>query len=88
MSATSVKLLQAAADILGGNEELAAHLGVDEWLLDSYLADRRVLPDALLLRAVDVVLADRRVNLPEVSGVTENDGRGSGAATAAGAGGA
>ena len=88
MSATSVKLLQAAADILGGNQALAAHLGIDEWLLDSYLADRRLLPDSLLLRAVDVVLAERRASLPEVSRVTENDGCGSGAATAAGAGGA
>lgn len=73
MSATSVKVLQAAADILGSNAALAERLGVDEWLLGSYLGDRRELPDALLLRAVDIVLADRlSANLRQVSGVTEN----------------
>ena len=84
MSATSAKLLQAAAEILGGNQALAERLGVDERLLASYLADRRELPDALLLCAVDVVLAERRASLPQVSVVTENEGRGIGAATTGG----
>lgn len=84
MSATSVKLLQAAAEIVGSNSALAGRLGVDERLLASYLADRRELPDALLLCAVDIVLADRRASLPQVPVVTENEGCGIGAATTAG----
>jgi hypothetical protein len=75
MSATTAKLLQAAAEVLGSNAELARRLGVEEWLLCSYLNDLRELPDALLLRAVDIVLADRLANpsnLRDVSGVTEN----------------
>lgn len=88
MSATSVKLLQAAAEVLGGNEALAERLGVEGWLLATYLADRRELPDALLLRAVDIVIADRHArvlnpDLMAVTRVTENDGRGIGAAPAA-----
>ena len=85
MSATSAKLLQAAADVLGSNAALAARLGIEEWLLCSYLSDRRELPDALLLRAVDIVLADRlsqQLNLhPQV---TENIDRGSGEAAITG----
>jgi len=61
MSATSVRLLQAAAEIAGGNEALAKRLGVTEALLAAYMADRRALPDALLLRAVDVILEDRQL---------------------------
>jgi DNA-binding transcriptional regulator YdaS (Cro superfamily) len=75
MSATTAKLLQAAAEVLGSNAALARRLGVEEWLLCSYLNDLRELPDALLLRAVDIVLADRLANpsnLRHVSGVTEN----------------
>jgi hypothetical protein len=60
MSATSAQLLHAAAEIVGGARVLALRLAVDEILLAAYMADRRVLPDALLLRAVDIVLADRR----------------------------
>lgn len=60
MSATSVKLLQAAVEITGGTFALADRLAIDETLLRAYLADRRELPDTLLLKAVDVILADRR----------------------------
>ena len=60
MSATSVRLLQAAAEIAGGNEALAKRLGLTELLLSAYMADRRPLPDALLLRAVDLILEDRQ----------------------------
>jgi hypothetical protein len=61
MSATSVRLLQAAAEIAGGNRALAKRLGVTEVLLSAYMADRRPLPDPLLLRAVDVILEDRQL---------------------------
>ena len=60
MNATSRQLLHAAADILGGKSLLAGRLGVDQDLLDSYMAGSRALPDALLLRAVDIILAERQ----------------------------
>jgi DNA-binding transcriptional regulator YdaS (Cro superfamily) len=58
MSATSVKLLQAAAEIVGGTRALARRLGISEALLSRFMSNRRELPDALLLRAVDVILED------------------------------
>ena len=56
MSLTTVKLLQAAADILGGEDALARRLNIGEILMRAYMEERRPLPDFLLLRAVDVVL--------------------------------
>ena len=90
VSAVSVRLLQAAADVLGGNEALAQRLDIEKWLLAAYLADRRELPDALLLRAVDIVIAGRVLNpgLPGVTRVTENDDRGIRPATPTDGGGA
>lgn len=64
MSATTVKLLQAAADIVGGEQALAEHLGIGEALLSRFLADARQLPDPLLLQAVDIILADRLSRQP------------------------
>ena len=66
MSATSVKLLQAAAEIVGGQEALAERLGVTYSRMLALLADRVSLPDSLLLRAVDIILEDRltRSGLP------------------------
>jgi DNA-binding transcriptional regulator YdaS (Cro superfamily) len=64
MSATSVKLLQVALEIVGGSEALARHLGIEDALLATYLADRRPLPDALLLRAVDLIIAERHAPAP------------------------
>jgi hypothetical protein len=60
MSATTVSLLRAAAEIAGGNRALAIRLGVKEALLLKFLADSIVLPDPLLLQAVDIILADRQ----------------------------
>ena len=56
MNHATVKLLRAAAEILGSEEALARQLGIGTLLLRAYLAERRPLPDYLLLRAVDVVL--------------------------------
>ena len=67
MSATTVKVLQAAAEIAGSTATLAGRLGVGEELLAAYLADRRRLPDLLLLRAVDIILADRQSQLSPVN---------------------
>ena len=61
MSHATVKLLKAAAEILGSEEALAQHLDIGRLLLRAYLEERRPLPDYLLLRAVDVVLAQAKV---------------------------
>lgn len=61
MSVTSVKLLQAAAEVVGGEELLAERLGIRPQFLSAYLQDRRQLPDWLLLRAVDIILSDRHL---------------------------
>lgn len=63
MSGTTVKLLQAAAEIAGGRRELAAQLGIGETLLEKMMADLVELPDPLLLRAVDIILANRSVQV-------------------------
>ena len=63
MSATTVKLLRAASEIVGGDESLAKHLGVGEKLFESFATDLAQLPDVLLLRAVDIILADRALQL-------------------------
>ena len=64
MSATTVRLLKAASEIAGGNRALADRLGISEALLSKFMADSRQLPDPLLLRAVDIILADRQTQLP------------------------
>jgi hypothetical protein len=60
MSATTVGLLKAASDILGSEAALAERLGITETLLAKFLCDSLDLPDPLLLRAVDIILADRQ----------------------------
>jgi hypothetical protein len=81
MSATTAKLLQAACDITGSRMMLAEYLGVSETLLRAYMADHRELPDALLLKAVDIILEDRQPvpRLPEAAEKTENCARDGGA---------
>ena len=59
MSATTVRLLEAASEAVGGQRMLADRLGVAETLLLKFMTDRLPLPDPLLLRAVDIILADR-----------------------------
>ena len=54
-----MKLQQTAAEIDGGNDALASRLGIGERTLTMFLADRRAMPDALLLHAVDIILEDR-----------------------------
>ena len=60
MSESTVTLLQAASRACGGNRALADRLGIDEGLLIQYLADTRPLPDALLLKAIDLIMASRQ----------------------------
>ena len=64
MSVTTVRLLKAASQIVGGDEALAERLGVDGATLSSFMTDRRELPDPLLLRTVDIILADRQSQPP------------------------
>jgi hypothetical protein len=64
MSTTTVGLLKAASDVLGGPKALAEQLGISEAMLSKYLADNPPLPDALLLRAVDIILTDRQSPIP------------------------
>jgi transcriptional regulator with XRE-family HTH domain len=59
VSATTLKLLRAAAEIVGGEEALAERLGISKQLFSRFLSGSQALPDALLLRAVDIILADR-----------------------------
>jgi hypothetical protein len=67
VSATTVKLLRAASEILGGNKALAYRLGIDESLLPLFMADSHELPDPLLLRAVDIILTDRQSRPPSLT---------------------
>jgi hypothetical protein len=67
VSATSVKLLQAASKVVGGNNALARRLGIGETRLRAYMADSPELPDSLLLRAVDIILTDRESRFPLAS---------------------
>lgn len=60
MSATTVKLLRAASEIVAGDAALAELLGIGQTMLSVYMADGRELPDRLLLRAVDIILAERQ----------------------------
>jgi hypothetical protein len=60
MSACTVRLLNAASEIVGGPGALAERLGIDESLLAKFMGDTRPLPDPLLLKAVDIILADRQ----------------------------
>ncbi len=64
MSATTVRLLEAASEIVGGEAALARYLGIGETLLGRFMEDTRELPDGLLLRAVDIILSDRQSRLP------------------------
>lgn len=63
MSTSTVKILQAASEILGGNDALAERLGIGHHALAMFMDDRRELPDSLLLRVVDIILEDRQARL-------------------------
>ncbi len=69
MSVTTIRLLETAASIVGGNRALASRLGINETVLSLFVAGARELPDPLLLRAVDIILAERdsRLALPDAA---------------------
>lgn len=64
MSTTTVTLLKAASDLVGGEKVLARRLGIAETLLQKFMTDAVQLPDALLLRTVDIVLDNRHRRPP------------------------
>jgi hypothetical protein len=70
MSATTVKLLQTASEIVGGDKALAHRLGIAERVLARLLADEIELPDPLLLRAVDIIFAQQKSELLLVQSAT------------------
>jgi DNA-binding transcriptional regulator YdaS (Cro superfamily) len=74
---TSVNVLKAAADIVGGSKELAERLGIGERLLVRFMEGRRAVPDGVLLRAVDIVLQERqaRTSKLEVRDALLREGR-------------
>jgi DNA-binding transcriptional regulator YdaS (Cro superfamily) len=53
-------LLKAASELVGGDKVLARRLGIADTLLAKFMTDVVQLPDALLLRTVDIVLEHRR----------------------------
>ena len=63
MSKTAAKLLEAAAEIVGGEKTLAQRLGIGSSLLAKFMTGTVPLPDSLLLQAVDIVLAERQLAL-------------------------
>jgi len=62
-SSSAVKLLQAAAGFAGGERQLALPVGLVQPLLGKVMADLHHAPDALLLQAVDIVLAQSLIPL-------------------------
>jgi hypothetical protein len=56
VTSSTARLLQAAAEVVGGEKALANELGISEKLLSRFMADLISLPDPLFLRAVDIVL--------------------------------
>lgn len=63
MSATKLQLLRAACEVAGGSAALAERLGISHAMLRKYMASGFELPDGLLLRTVDVILADHEARL-------------------------
>lgn len=58
MAPESVKsrVLRKAAERVGSVQQLAARLGVSPWQLARWMEDRPEAPDAVFLKAVDIVL--------------------------------
>ena len=56
---TSARLLRAACELVGGEENLARRLGMSGVLLRRYIASGDELPPHLLLRTVDLLLEER-----------------------------
>jgi len=58
MLAFQGRMLKRAAEICGGHSMLCAQLGVSEFRLRQWLEGKSPLPDAVFLKAADIVLED------------------------------
>ena len=63
----SLNLLRAAARVLGGPGALAERLGIDESLIQCFMSGQRRVPDALVLRVVDLLEEQRRASASHVT---------------------
>jgi hypothetical protein len=70
---TKQQLLQAACEVAGGTRPLAERLGVSEGLLRKCMFNGMELPDSLLLRTVDIILADREARLMQALSPASSD---------------
>jgi len=59
VSATKLRLLRTAIEVVGGPDLLAERVGVTPSMVDKLLLEPRLISDAVLLRAIDIVLDDR-----------------------------
>jgi hypothetical protein len=59
MHSTAVKVLQAAAEFVGGEKQLAGRLDIPPPLLGKLMAGHYEVPKPLLFQAIDIVLAHR-----------------------------
>ena len=66
------RVLARAAAKLGGVDALAARLEISEQVLRHYITGREPVPDALLMRAIDVILEDVPTIVREPPGVGES----------------
>jgi hypothetical protein len=58
-SSTKPRLLRVAIEVAGGTRALADRIGISESMLERYVAEIFSIPDALMLRIVDVILDER-----------------------------
>jgi DNA-binding transcriptional regulator YdaS (Cro superfamily) len=56
MYATTVKLLRAVSERVGGDKALAQRLGIDDALLASLMSGQQEMPERVLLGTVDIIL--------------------------------
>jgi len=64
MNSTTIKLLQAAAEFVGGEKQLAVRLGLAPSLLGKLMAGRYQVPEPLRFQVVDIVLTHRESLIP------------------------
>lgn len=69
MNTRAVKLLQAASEMTGGDEALAERLGVEAALLRRLMSGKYELPETVLLKTVDIILANHE-SQPSLPGRT------------------
>ena len=61
MNEKSAKLLQAASEMVGGDQALAQRLGIDQSLLSRLMAGEQAMPEQVLLRTVDIIMEHHEV---------------------------